>query len=215
MGLCLLRPEGLGSAGTVPPACAECVVSPCRAAGALRRCTRAWLPVAPGAAVDCMAGLRVSRVVRCLCAERPPLRRPTSPHITFSVTSPGGGAQGGRRACGRGGGPCKRLCRATHGPENRKRPDRSAEHRQTDIVAALLAAPGAQARTGAGRPRRPPTGGDWTSRLPCSGCPAGREPERTPPRTKAAGSPTVYVICVLSPVQSLPVVLLSAGPCIR
>lgn len=75
------------------------------AAGPCSRCTRARLPVAPGAAVDCLAGLRVCRVVRCLCAERPPLRRPTRPHITFSARTPGEGAQGGRRACGRGGGP--------------------------------------------------------------------------------------------------------------
>lgn len=96
---------GPGSDGTVP--CSDrpdraAPVPCCRACG---RCTRAWLPVAPGAAVDCLAGLRVSRAARCGCAERPPLRRPTRPHITFSFTAPGEGAQGGRRACGRGGGP--------------------------------------------------------------------------------------------------------------
>ena len=96
-----------------------------------------------------------------------------------------------------------------------KRPERNAEHRQTDIAAASMAAPGAQVSTGAGRPRRPPTGGSQMSRLLGDGCPAGREPERTPPRTKAAGNPTVFIICVLSPGQLLPAVLLSAGPGIR
>lgn len=181
------------------------------AAGPCSRCTRARLPVAPGAAVDCLAGLRVCRVVRCLCAERPPLRRPTRPHITFSVRTPGEGAQGGRRACGRGGGPGDAALPLDPWAGVPKTPGAQRGAPANNLFGcSVVADPGAQVSTGAGRPRRPPTGG----MLPCGvllRCPAGRGPERTPPRAKTAGSPTVYVICALLLVQSLLVVLLSAG----
>lgn len=176
----LLRPEarqcrhggprmvGLSAAFPVPR---------CRACG---RCTRAWLPVAPGA--HCT-------VWPCCVVTGPPVvGAPNAPRAPANepANKPGGGARGAaglrvRRRPGRCGLPRDPWAVVP------KRPERSAEHRQTIVVAAAAVSPGAQVSTGAGRPRGPPTGGGRTSRLPCSGCPAGREPERTPPRTKAAG----------------------------
>lgn len=183
-----------------------CVLFP-RAAlpGPCGRCTRAWLPVAPGALL--LFGRAAPLPARPLFVRRtPPARRPNEP-----ANKPGGGARGAA------------------GLRVRRRPGQCGLPR--DPWAVVPKTPGPQRGAPANRhcgccsapprahKREPEQGGCDGPRLAvCSlvawllRCPAGREPERTPPRTKAAGNPTVSFICVLSPVQSLPAVLLLVCP---
>lgn len=194
-----------------------CVLFP-RAAlpGPCGRCTRAWLPVAPGAAVDCLAGLRVCRAVRCGCAERPPLRRPTSPaHHVFRNSARRGGAGGPPGVRGEAEARASGLA-ARHMGRRTENARSTARSTGKHTLRLLSLPPRAHKRA-------PEQGGRDGPRLAVArrcGCCAAL-PRREGAR---AAAPTNKgrrknrrpdVICVLSPVQLLPAVSLLVGPGIR
>lgn len=174
----------------------------CRACG---RCTRAWLPVAPGAHCTVWPCCVVTgpSVVGAPNAPRAPANEPAN--------KPGGGARGAaglrvRRRPGRCGFAARPLGRSTETPGAQRGAPANI------LRGCCCCFPG---RTSEHRSRAATTAPDWRHTVFAAAAPprpAGREPERPPPRTKAAGNPTVFFICVLSPVQSLPAALPLVGP---
>ena len=198
-----------GSTGTVGQRMISCAVSPCLCRRPCSRCTRALLPVAPGA--HCT-------VWPCCVVTGPPVvGAPNAPRAPANepANKPGGGARGAA------------------GLRVRRRPGQCGLPRDPWAVVPKTPGPqrGAPANIHCGccslppraHKREPEQGGRDGPRLaafglrgcpapaaPPGGSPSGRPHEQRPPEIRRP-----FVICVLSPVQSLPAVLLSAGPCIR